>query len=249
MNINEIKDEYVLYIAGQPKNIEKMNAEPFGFTGKVIDPLNPKNAKFFELLNQLDGISYKDKGLAMPKWVSLDCGMLPSAFIGLAKPKAALDEKVLSKFELPEGYDGLVPVSEFCAIPSVSGEWVAHTLACVDNGKNLGFATKILGLKVYGATSMEGICQYDNPAIKIHTMIADLYLKSAMTPAHSEPDKTFVYTCTIDQESLASKLEEIPKGPSPLKDLSQECINEMQENISSGAKAYKIISPGIIVEA
>ena len=42
----------------------------------------------------------------------------------------------------------------------------------------------------------------DNNAVKTHSTISDLLMKTAITPAHSEPDMTFVYEHKIDQDEI-----------------------------------------------
>lgn len=247
--IDLIKEEYVLYILGDKGNARNFCMSDLGVEVCYVDPLNGCNNVFVDLLLQVDGIGYGEKNLSMDRWVALDCGMLPSAFVGLAKKACDLSKDTRAKLSIPKDYDGFVPVTMYCAIPSVErGLWISHSLSSIDNGKGLGLATKIIGLMVYGAERIRGIAQYDNSSVKIHSKIADLKLVSAITFVHSIPEMTFIYEHDVDKDRLVSVLEgrTFKAEPSFLldpKDIDKK--KEMQEFIYSGAKDFYVVYPGI----
>ncbi|MBI5064898.1 hypothetical protein HZA97_01555 [Candidatus Woesearchaeota archaeon] len=248
--IDYVKDNYVLYVLGSQENIKGFCMNPFGMSAHYINPLLTSSKQFVDLLIQLDGISYGDKKMGMEKWVALDCGMLPSAFVGLAKKNSSLEKSLKKKFEIPENYDCLIPVSMYCAIPSAKqGLWISHSLATAEQGKGLGLLTKLLGIKIFGAKELIGIAQYDNHSVKIHAKISDLKIISALTFAHSIPEMTFVYRHEIDQD----KLEEILNYPAASKKHSfllkaddYKTKQKMQQEIESGTTDFFIIPPGQI---
>ncbi len=250
--IEKIDEGYEVYIAAQEENLKQMELEPFGLKANIIDPFNPKNKGFFDMLNKLDGLAYGDKSLAMPKWVSHDCGIMPSGIIGLAKEASKTEKHVKEQLEAGEGYEGLIPISEFCAIPSMNGAWIGHTLATIEKGKGLGIATKVIGLKVYGTKKMQGIVQYDNTAIKTHTKISSINIEQAIAPARTHPYKSLVYSCNIEQDKLEEILEEKyfqEHASSLLKVYDESMIGnnakEMHDKIKNEGATYKIVYPGM----
>jgi len=251
-----IEKQYTVFIAGLASNAKDLNLKPFGIETTFIDVMNKENHVFLNLLNQLDGIAYGNKNLAMPKWVGLDCGLLPSAFIGLAKPAEKSDTKILEQFDLSADYTGLVPISEFCALPKLGNlEMVAHTLACIEPGKGLGLATKVLGLKIYNAQEIFGIAQYNNSAVKLHTKISDLELVSTTAPLHELSEQTFVYKCAIPKnlddillkKHSATKLPKEYAGYDFLLDPEDANMKTMmQDVISSEIFKFYVVQPGQI---
>ncbi len=250
--IETLNDEYVLYVLGSEKNIQNFCMNPFGINAYHINPLLMSSKTFVDLLIQLDGLSYGNKNLGMEKWVALDCGMLPSAFVGLAKKVPCLDNKLKEKFFIPENYKGLVPLTMYCAIPSAEeGVWISHSLASIEQGKGLGLLTKVLGIKLYGAKSLRGIAQYNNNSVKIHTKISNLKLISALTFAHSIPEMTFVYEHEVDENKLINAISGVSNIQKPsflLKTDDYETKLKMQEEIEANTADFFVISPGQIIK-
>ena len=228
---------YQLYFAGNPANVnpqkmkelEQLLSDTSGVPTKfkIISYDNWAYQGFFALLNQLDGLSYGKKSLAMPKWVSLDCGMLPSGFVGFTAPACHCPWSLLEKFDLPQNYVqddcsmhdfAPVPVSEFCCIPTAQkGTWIGHTLASISNGKNLGLLSKIIGLALFDVETYFGVAQWNNTSLMTHTKIADLEIVCATSPAHSQPEETFVYTHAVpnDGKELLAKFGMTPVVKKP----------------------------------
>ncbi len=202
--LDEILNTYVLYFAGTPQAYSALTTQsPFGKELVFIDVFDSMNAPFFDLLNQLDGLSYGDKSLAMPKWVGLDCALLPSGFVGVGLSADTCPQDLAQKFSPLTAYKGVVPLSEYCAIPTMQeGHWIGHTLASLVQGGGVGFFTKLLGFTVFPITHYTGVAQYTNPSLKVHTKFSPLKLKTVMTPAHSEPLMTFVYEHVVDRAVL-----------------------------------------------
>jgi len=251
----KILEEYTIFIAGHKDNSNALNTNPFNIPTKFIDIVDKNNKIFLDLLNQLDGISYGNKNLAMPKWVGLDCGLLPSVFIGLAKPKDQTEDKILKKFSIPSGYKGLIPISEFCALQKLENKknntMVVHTLACIEQNKGLGFATEVVGFKIYNAHKIFSIAQYNNHAIKIHSKIANLNLITTTTPMHELSDQTFIYECNIptNLEKLLVNGNIKPKKYDFLLNPNNKTMkNLIQKNISEKIAEYHIVYPGQIYQ-
>ncbi|MFH1174757.1 MAG: hypothetical protein V1725_06500 [archaeon] len=235
----------ISYIAGNTANMAAYDLSPFGTPLHVIDVLDKKQQPFLNLLHQLDGIAYGDKHLAMPRWVMLDCGLLPSAFVGVAYPAEQLPSVVLEKFSLPHNYTGLVPISTFCALPTPhyaeKGSMVAHTLASVIPG--MGFPTKLLGLLTYKAKHITGITQYTNTAVRLHAKIAPLQLVNAQFLLHTA-EHTFIYQSIVDEQLLKERLHGVPLNTEEIAPnrafypADTRAWQAIQENIEEGFRYY-----------
>jgi hypothetical protein len=256
ITMDEVLSGYEIYFAGiSNSNIpNKVFSKPINF----IDVKQTKSRFFLDLLTQLDGLSYGNKSLAMDKWVSLDCGLIPSGFIGLAKKIENTSEKVLSKLDLNSNYDGLIPHTEFCAIPKMEqNHFIGHTCASIEPGKKLGLLSKLLGIRMLGIENYTGVAQYTNNAVKTHSQISDLELISAITPSHSEKSMTFIYTHPVSKcfdtemyDTLPKIYETKPEIKTPDFYLNPHSIKEkisLQQKIETGNK-FSIIYPGQIYD-
>jgi hypothetical protein len=256
ITMDEVLKDYEIYFAGiSNSNIPK---KVFGKSINFIDVKQTKSRFFLDLLTQLDGISYGNKSMAMDKWVSLDCGLIPSGFMGLSKKIENTSEEILSKLDLNSNYTGLIPHTEFCAIPKMEpNHFIGHTCASIEPGKKLGLISKLLGIRMLGIENYTGVAQYTNNAVKTHSQISDLELISAITPSHSEKSMTFIYTHSIPEcfdsemyDTLPSIYETKPKIKTPDFYLNPHNIKEklsLQKKIESGKK-FSIIYPGQVKE-
>lgn len=190
-------------------------------------------ARFARLLNLGNGLSYGG-GMGMPEWVMLDCGLLPGLFIGwcqqghtLPKPVRDLLDQGLSDLEaqrplsrrdaemllqVPQGLlndEEWVPISEFCAIPTLSPSTVVgYSLFSLRRG--LGTRAKALGLLLYsrlGRCYQRGVAQYGNvSALKAHLRFGPLKLIDPLTPMHTKAGETFIYELTLPEEDRLLEL-------------------------------------------
>jgi hypothetical protein len=160
-------------------------------------------------------------GMAMPAWVQLDCACLPSAMIGLARPRADVDAALFAS--LREGvaaafgehaardvdtWQGLVPLAEYGCVPTPEpGRVVGFSLFSLVPG--LGVRTKAAALLMHQARVQVGIAQVDNPALRTHTAIGPLDVVAARVPVHSKPHETIVYALRVPPDDV---LEGIARG-------------------------------------
>lgn len=258
-DIRTTMNGHVLYLAGDASNFAYFDTNPFGLESILVDAMRTSNEPFFSLLHQLDGLVYDDKTLAMEKWVLLDCGLLPSCFVGLAKSVENCSKEVLQRFDIPQGYKGLVPLTEYCTTPTiVPGTWIGHTCGTLEKGKKLGLLSKVLGLKIFKVQQYIGVTQYDNIAVQTHTIISDLLLKSAITPTHSIPNMTFVYKHDVNQATLEEKFQREDKKEKTEKLFRDQAIHlldpydttekqKLQREIECG-RNFSIVFPGQITK-
>lgn len=214
-------DQLVPYVVATPNNLAHLDLQPFGIAVQpehVIDPLRLDSAIFLDLLHKLDGLTFGPEGMPMPKWVFYDCAEVPGAIYGLARPAAQIWPRVRELFKIPDGYQGLVPVSMYVAIPMQrQGTWFGHNLSSlapvfrrlelVDDLDlaGLGSLTKGLALKCFQVKQFWGATQWLSKALFIHVKFGPLDLQTAYTPAHSEHE-TLTYGFAVTDDKLRSSM-------------------------------------------
>ena len=191
----------------------------------AADPVS--GARVARLLNIGNALAYGGE-MGMPEWVMLDCGLLPTTFMGLCRraadlaprARASLNER-LARLEatLPESRaraerrlgvprgplrdDEWVPVAEFCALPTLTpGQVMGYSLFSLERG--LGVRAKALGLALHGALGARaqlGVAQYSNTAaLRAHLRFGPLELLDPLTPLHTRAGETFIYRLALPPE-------------------------------------------------
>lgn len=213
-----------------------------------FDPLRVDSAPFLELLRRLDGATFGPEGMPMPRWVFFDGAELPGGIVGFGANAAELLPTTREALRVEPGYEGLVPLSMFIAIPTHEpGVWMAHNLASMapqvpnEGLEGLGGLTKGYGLAVYRARRQIGATQWNSTALSIHVRLGPLELASAWTPAHSEP-WTLTYGVSIDESRLLN-LARDPAGKieAPAPELwvdsdDHALMRELQRRIEAGER-------------
>ena len=112
-------------------------------------------------------------------------------------------------------------------------------------GAGLGRAVKALALSAYRARKLDGVTQYDNNALKVHTQFGALRIMVASVPFHTSPG-SFVY------ESDFTRPPGGPGGPAPEpsflldpRDTGRQ--QAMQQAIESGRSQFAVLPPGHVV--
>ncbi len=215
-----ILDELVPYVVATPLNSGLLDLAPFGLDvapEHLIDPTRMSSQTFLTLLHRLDGLTFGPEGMPMPKWVFYDCAELPGAIFGLGRPAASLWPKMRRFFQVPDDYDGIVPLSMYIAIPMQQpGVWFGHNLASLApvirredlahiNLRGLGSVTKGLALKCFGARYFWGATQWLSKALFIHVKFGPLDLATAYTPAHSTAE-TITYGFAVTDAKLRAAM-------------------------------------------
>ncbi|MBI3032394.1 hypothetical protein HYY69_02875 [Candidatus Woesearchaeota archaeon] len=247
----KIAEGYVVYVATINENRDIIPAAVFGYPVEFIDIAQQEQKPFCQLLSNLDGKAHGDTALASDGWVMLDCGLLPSAYIGLGKQVDDCDEETKQQLGVASDYEGIVPFSEYCIIPRiVPGSWISHTLAAIKLGSKLGFLTKVIGLKLFNVGHYLGVAQYTNRALRTHTLLGDLTLKTAVTNMHDFPDMTFIYEQWVFQGQLGrlqlthdSNAEQ--QYDFLLDPFDEQQKKQLQQRLEQGA-VYHIVAPGHI---
>ncbi len=195
---------------------------------EFVDAFDDASQSFYRLINAGNARAFGSLG--MPAWVQLDCCTLPTAMIGFAVERAAVEDAIFRDLAARvgatfgaaaaaalDGWRGLVPVSEYTALPSVeAGTFVGFSLYSLLPGAGLGVPTKALALACLGAARQIGMTQYGNAAVRTHVAFGPLELLEPRAPPHSSPDDTFVYRVALDGARLAALARgEAPALPTP----------------------------------
>jgi hypothetical protein len=200
----------VPFAFGARANLARLDLSPAGGPLLPIAGDDPAEERFHELLNRMNAHAFG--GMGMPMWVQLDCGVLPSAFIGFAAHPSSLPASLCHALGVTAN-DQLVPVAEALAVPTVvPGRWMSVSMASVLPGYGLGWRAKSMCLDAVRAVESIGITQYDNPAIRAHLRLGALEVLTPAVRAHSRPDITFIYR--LHRTPLNQALPSLPRPTS-----------------------------------
>jgi hypothetical protein len=214
-------------------------------------------ADLMRVYNVLNASAFGDKGIPLQNWVMIDLGLLPSAFLLVTLPverarEAAGEERgygserahtgpvlgaVLAEADRL-GYGGPIPVAGYCAAPTpVPGGWVGWSLCSSIAG--LGTTTKGLGLEVYRATTLTGVAQFTDQAIRVHRKFGRMEVVCAVLDLHPVPH-TLVYRTDVHEDDG----ERAPTTWMDARDL--EFQQAMQAKIRAGVSRFYVLSPGFV---
>lgn len=240
---------FVPFAFGAADNLAHLDPTPLGLPLRMLAAEDPALADLHRTLNRLNGLAYGAADLAMPLWVQLDCGLLPSAFVGFALPERALPPALRDQLDPHGGPDALVPVSEAIAVPTlVPGRVVSFSLAALVPG--LGFATKLLALAAHRCREAIGVAQYDNPSLRLHARFGRLELVQARAIGHRYPDRTFVYRLRVDPTWLArldrGERPEEPPAERWLDPADAPTIAWLANDLLAG-RTWDVLPPGVTV--
>lgn len=247
-----VSEGYVPFAFGNRRNLEELHPAPFGESLHMIAADDPKNLHYHTAINRLNGLAYGGKDMGMPRWVQIDCGILPSAFVGFALPAEELPEKLKWQMDIHDE-SGLVPVAEAISIPTVQpGKYTSFSMCSVIPGKQLGYAAKLLSLKAYGCRRTLGVAQFDNFALRIHTRFGALSIDEPLVPYHTCPENTFVYSCDLRGGQVLDMLERgdvVGDEREPtfwLDSRDTDTMVEMARKVRAGAARYLLLPPGAV---
>lgn len=250
--------DLVPYVVATPDHLPHLDMEPFGLTisdRARIDPLRTTSETFLTLLSRLDAITFGPEGMPMARWLFVDGSELPGGIVGLAREATSMDAEARALLRVPDGYDGLVPLAQYIAVPTLErGAWVGHNLASAAEQlpgrglEGLGRLTKAIGLAVYRATAQIGATQWASRALHVHARMGPLALISAWTPSHADP-ATLTYRATLDLPTLRH-LADDPRGridhlePTAWIDSEDtEAMKSLQRRIESGERFSIVGAP------
>lgn len=166
-----------------------------------LDALALENTGFSLALNRANCLAYDgsvdvgsgEGALGMPRWVLLDCALLPSAVFGFHVRRSLLPTDLADRID-PEGAAPTLAVSEYIGVPGLARDLVVGaSLFSLFPGFGLGRRTKALALLAGGWRRQVGVTQWSNPSLKLHLAFGPLRLLEKRVAVHSRPHETFVY--------------------------------------------------------
>ncbi len=197
-----------------------LDTAPLGLPIATIDCLGRREARaagdsmllIYNLLNQE---AFGPAGIPLPRWVMVDLGLLPSAFLLISLPLSRVVELARDPAGEPAGrailrallaqadalaYAGPVPVAGYCASPAASaGDGVGWSLCSALRGRGLATTAKAVALCVYRPCRLIGVTQYGNRALTIHRRFGATRLLAATMTLHTAPG-SLVYETDLQAE-------------------------------------------------
>ncbi|WP_236718236.1 hypothetical protein [Actinoplanes sp. TFC3] len=252
------------YLASNDTLRPYLNEAPYGHKLDWLDFTETTGDKgwdtgeFLNLFNVINGIAFGDRGIPMPQWVMVDLILMPSAAVIAALPQSLFTETLETSafdddakkhlravFEKAKAsdYTGPIPIGGYCAAPSAApGTWVGWSLWSVMTNVGLGRALKALALSVYQAKKLDGVTQYDNTALRVHTKFGRLQIMVATVPFHTSPG-SFVY----ENDFTLPVTEREPEPTFLLDPFDYDRQRAMQKAIEARESRYFVLAPGHIV--
>lgn len=202
---------------GASANLRRLVVAPLGVPLTLLPAEGDAALPMHRALWRMNQHAYG--GLGMPAWVQLDCGVLPSAFVGWMRRADALPAELRAVLDADASDDQFLPVAESLAIPTAEpGTWMSYSLCAALPGFGLGLLSKSLALAAYGCERALGVAQYDNSAVRIHCRFGPLHLREARVPFHDKAARTFVYSLDLRDPSVIERALR-PHGEAPTPDL------------------------------
>lgn len=244
-----------------------LNADPLGISiepDHIIDPQQQRFGTLVRMLRLLDQLTFGPFGMEMPPWVFYDCAVMPGAIFGLALPAAELEPWARGAMQVPDGYNGMVPISQFIAIPMLEGwragpdrpptSWNVYTLESI-NQVSPGFApagvlrlTLALGLSVFPIEKLYATVQWRSPKLSSYADLGPLEILTAYTPAHSLPRTTslraHIGPRTVEHLLTAPRFHPTAPAANALLDIDDvAALRLLQRDLERGARAWLVGRP------
>lgn len=178
------------------------------------DPLDDAHQAYCTALNRANSFAHDGSpvpgthstALGMPRWVQLDCCLLPAAMIGYETPREYLPKDAADALD-PTGTLAWIAVSEYVALPSVEqGRHTGISMFSLVRGGGLGVRSKALGLRAVHSSELIGVTQYSSPGVAVHLRFGPLHIVSPSVAVHSRPHETFVYRLDVPSPAILDGL-------------------------------------------
>jgi hypothetical protein len=186
--------------------------------------------------------------LALPGWVLVDFYLLPAAIGLLTCPARLCDTR-------PEGLgddDETVAAAYYAAPSIVPGTVVGVSLISLREGIGAAAIIKALTLKMLRATTQQGIAQWDNASLRVHTRMGALRLLGPVPGAHGKAETSFLYAVDLAdenrwQESMTRSRKassEAPEGAAWIPVADRDALRELLDRAAAGER-IEILAPGL----
>lgn len=218
--------ELTPFVLGMPRFTASW-AERSPIEGTVfIDVLMEENLPFFRLLNAANNAAYGKAG--MPDWVQFDLANLPTAMVGFALERHAVPPDVWSRIReawttrwpedavLADGYQGLVPIAEWCASHTPEpGTVVGFSMFSLLRGRKIAVRAKALGLLLMGARLQVGIGRRSGHVRWAHETFGELRVLRDRPAPHPLADESIVYELDVPPAGVLEQIVRTGRAPAP----------------------------------
>ncbi len=248
--------DLIPYVLTHQRNVEHLDLDvDIGEEIRVLCVEEDQNAEFCAILNRSNQQAFGGPdSMGMPLWVMLDCAILPSAVVGFMVHSDEAPEEILEKLDVDEDYDGYVPVSEYCACPTVEpGCFSGFSLHSHLVGHGIATKTKALALAIYGAKTQIGVTQFYNPAIRVHVRFGAMEMIIHRPSVHTYPEDSFVYRLHLPEKEQLVQMargddvfghRDLPEGMRWDFDPDNEVMQgRLARHLQEGGRAW-LIPPG-----
>jgi len=252
-----ILEGYEPYLIARSPVQADLDRSPLGIPipeRNVLDPQAVANGPFLKLAEKLDDLTYGPVALRMPSWVFYDCGLMTGAVFGFARRATAMPTWVRNTLGVPDGYDGLVPISMFVAIPMAHRKAQLVFTLCSINQVAPGAApeglwrlTLAAGTAALRMDIMVGTAQWRGAHIGLFTSLGPLKLMTAWTPAHDIAATATFYVVTDDdaRARLVHGGAVTPWADRYLDADDPEQMQALQRQIEAGLEVWVVGPPEI----
>ena len=246
-----ILDTCHAFVISYPANWPALDLTPFGVTlakERRFTATRLHSRDVIDGLHHLDGVTFSDQDMLMPRWVLFDCGEFPGIVFGFGRLAKDLPQAARKAYQVEERDDVFVPLSMWVAIPCAEdGAWFGHNLSSAnlilkgdDALPGLATLTKIVGVKLTKATKQYGATQWSSSSIGLHLRLGAMEVLSAYTPAHTHAE-TLAYRVDVDDEQSVSSLRKGWKadaisGERTLDADDSDAIRKLHDELEAGAR-------------
>lgn len=148
--------------------------------------------------------------VTLPGWVLVDLYLLPAAIGLLTCPAHLCDVRPCGLADDDEA----VAAAYYAAPSVVPGTVVGVSLFSVREGIGAATIIKALTLKMLRASTQQGIAQWDNPSLRVHTRMGALRLLGPVPSAHGKAEESFLYAVDLTDEARWREAMERPRTAS-----------------------------------
>ena len=230
---------------GARDNAAALDLAPFGQPVEYLDAA--ANATWVERYHAVNRARFPEP-LALPGWVLVDFYLLPAAIGVLTCPARLCDTR-------PEGLaddDEAIAAAYFAAPSIVAGTVVGVSLISLREGIGAAAIIKALTLKMLRATTQQGIAQWDNPSLRVHTRMGALRLLGPVPSAHGKAASSFLYAVDLTddiswRDAMTRKEKaatDAPAGASWVSVADHAALRELLECAARGER-IEILPPGL----
>lgn len=246
------------YVIARRSVMADLDLAPLGVTlpaANVLDPQRVAHGPFLKLAETLDELTYGPIALRMPSWVFYDCALMTGAVFGFARRADALAPWVKKTLRVPDGYDGLVPVSMFIPIPMAHRRaHLAFTLCSINQvapgaaPEGLWRLTLAAGTAALRTTALVVTAQWRSAQLGLFTSLGPLELLTAWTPAH-DIAATATLRAHVDDDARGRLLRgaQLPSPPASryLDADDEDAMKALQAEIEAGLALWVAGPPEI----